>query len=236
VVLFRSLFRGREDVYAIRWKMKNGSWGYRPDDKKDWKAVLASKPEDRKRVDRETRTFFPLADDVIRAHLEGKKTVGVYPLLTDETCWFLAADFDKATWHDDALAFVATCHQMGVPAYLERSRSGSGGHVWIFFEDAIPAIVARKLGCAVLTCIVCEEHCPTPKKAIWFEEVSVRTPDGGNSTVKQPRVNLDICTGCGICQNKCPIADQRGVYVTSVGETRNPRNQVLLSSGNVFGN
>ena len=56
VALFRSLFRGREDVYAIRWQMKNGSWGYRPDDKKDWKAVLASKPEDRKRVDRETRT------------------------------------------------------------------------------------------------------------------------------------------------------------------------------------
>jgi ferredoxin len=86
------------------------------------------------------------------------------------------------------------------------------------------------------TCIVCEEHCPTPKKAIWFEEVSVPTPDGGNNTVKQPRVNLDICTGCGICQNKCPIADQRGVYVTSVGETRNPRNQVLLSGGSALGN
>jgi hypothetical protein len=151
VTLFRSLFRGREDVYAIRWQMKNGEWGYRPDDKKDWNAVLASKPEDRKRVDRETRTLYPLTDDVIRAHLEGKKTIGLYPLLTDETCWFLAADFDKATWQDDALAFIATCHKLGLPGYLERSRSGNGGHVWIFFEQTVPAILARKLGGAVLT-------------------------------------------------------------------------------------
>jgi ferredoxin len=85
------------------------------------------------------------------------------------------------------------------------------------------------------TCIVCEEHCPTPKKAIWFEETPVRTAAGDTIAVKQPRVNLDLCIGCGICQNKCPIADERGVYVTSVGETRNPRNQVLLTGGSGFG-
>jgi ferredoxin len=81
------------------------------------------------------------------------------------------------------------------------------------------------------TCIVCEEHCPTPKKAIWFQEVEVMNPAGELVTVKQPRVNPDLCVGCGICENKCPIADRRGVYVTSVGETRNPKNQILLSSG-----
>jgi formate hydrogenlyase subunit 6/NADH:ubiquinone oxidoreductase subunit I len=80
------------------------------------------------------------------------------------------------------------------------------------------------------TCIVCEEHCPTPKKAIWFQEVEVMTPEGKLTTVKQPRVNPELCTGCGVCENKCPITDQRGVYVTSVGETRNPKNQVLLDS------
>ncbi|HOK45469.1 MAG TPA: 4Fe-4S dicluster domain-containing protein [Bryobacteraceae bacterium] len=81
------------------------------------------------------------------------------------------------------------------------------------------------------TCIVCEEHCPTPKKAIWFEEVSVLRPDGQRITVKQPRVDLELCTGCGICENKCPIADERGVRVTSVGESRHPKNQILLSLG-----
>jgi len=80
------------------------------------------------------------------------------------------------------------------------------------------------------SCIVCEEHCPTPKKAIWFEEVTVVNSRGERLLVKQPRVDADLCIGCGICQNKCPMADRAAVLVTSVGETRNPKNQVLLSS------
>jgi superfamily II DNA or RNA helicase len=151
VELFRSLFRGREDVYAERFRMKDGTWGYRPAGKKDWGAVLASRPEDYKKVDRQTRTLYPLTADVIRLHLTGKKTVGIYPLLADETCWLLAADFDKKSWREDALAFVTTCQRMGVHAYLERSRSGNGGHVWIFLERPTPAVSARKLGCAILT-------------------------------------------------------------------------------------
>ena len=129
VALFRSLFRGREDVYAERWRTKEGTWAYRPAGKKDWQAVLASRPEDHKKVDRETRTLYAVTDDVVRQHLTGKKAIGVYPLLLDETCWFLAADFDKKTWDEDSLAFIGTCQRAGVPAYLERSRSGNGGHV-----------------------------------------------------------------------------------------------------------
>jgi superfamily II DNA or RNA helicase len=151
VALFRSLFRGREDVYAERWRMKDGNWGYRPAGQKDWEAILASRPEDRKKVDRQTRTLYPFTDEVVKLHLTGKKAIGIYPLLTDETCWLLAADFDKKTWQDDALAFVATCHRLNVPAYLERSRSGNGGHVWIFFERPISAMHARAMGCAILT-------------------------------------------------------------------------------------
>jgi ferredoxin len=78
------------------------------------------------------------------------------------------------------------------------------------------------------SCIVCEEHCPTPKKAIWFQEVQVMKPDGTYATVKQPRLNPDLCIGCGICETKCPISDERGVRITSVGETRNPKNQIFL--------
>ena len=113
--------------------------------------ILRAKDEERKKVDRQTRKFRPLTDDVVRAHLVGEHTVGIYPLLQDETCWFLAVDFDKKTWQKDAAAFLATCHELNVPAALERSRSGNGGHVWIFFDRAIPATTARKLGCAVLT-------------------------------------------------------------------------------------
>jgi len=151
VILFRSLFRGRQDAYALRWRMKDGTWGYRPADEKDWNAINASQPEDRKKVTRLTRTLLPLTDEVVRLHLTGKHTIGIYPLLQDETCWLLAADFDKKTWQEDAMAFVESCARLRVPAYLERSRSGNGAHVWIFFEHAIPAILARKMGCAILT-------------------------------------------------------------------------------------
>jgi hypothetical protein len=145
------LFRGREDIYAERWRTKDGTWAYRPAGKKNWQAVLASRKEEQRKVDRQTRTLYALTDEVIRQHLTGKKTIGIYPLLGDETCWLLATDFDKKTWQEDSLAFIATCQHAEVPAYLERSRSGNGGHVWIFFELPIPSVLARKMGCALLT-------------------------------------------------------------------------------------
>ncbi|MCF6284566.1 MAG: DEAD/DEAH box helicase [Candidatus Hydrogenedentes bacterium] len=88
----------------------------------------------------------------------GKKTIGLYPLLKDETCWFLAADFDKADWEEDSTAFLETCGDADIPAYLERSRSGKGGHVWIFFEEPVPAALARRLGCALLTRAMEKRH------------------------------------------------------------------------------
>jgi superfamily II DNA or RNA helicase len=151
IALFRSLFRGREDVYARRWENDDGRHGYAPAHVKDWKAINKSRLEDRKKVTQKTRKFLPMTDGVIENHLLGKETIGVYPLLPDETCWFLAADFDKKTWEYDALAFLETCRELHVPAALERSRSGKGGHIWIFFDRALPAITARKLGCVLLT-------------------------------------------------------------------------------------
>lgn len=135
IALFRSLFRGREDVYAVRIRFrKDGTWGYVPDGETDWSTMATFRYVGGKKADRPARALFPLTDEVIRQHLTGKKIIGIYPLLLDETCWLLAVDFDKSTWQDDALAFVSTCAKKGVPAYLERSRSGNGGHVWIFFE------------------------------------------------------------------------------------------------------
>jgi len=149
--LFRSLFRGRDDVYARRWEAGDGRCGYSPAGIRNWKAVLSSRPEDRKKVDRQTRRLLPLTEEIIRRHLIGTETIGIYPLLPDETCWLLAVDLDKAGWHRDAATFLAVCNEWNVPASLERSRSGNGGHVWIFFDRPVPAATARKLGCAILT-------------------------------------------------------------------------------------
>ena len=151
IALFRSLVRGREDVYAERWRTKDGLWAYRPAGKKDWHAILSATPENRQDINQRTRILFPMADEVIRQHLTGKKTVGIYPLLLDETCWLIAADFDKKTWQEDALSFAETSKRAGLAAYLERSRSGNGGHVWIFFTSNVAAALARKMGCALLT-------------------------------------------------------------------------------------
>ncbi len=144
VKLFRSLFRGRDDVYAIRWEGRNGKTGYSPAYPKTWSNSFQKMPD-------APKEYFPLTDQVIHDHLTGKLTAGVYSLLTDETCWFLAADFDKATWQDDVQTFLHTCVEWKVPAVLERSRSGKGGHVWVFFEAPLPARLARELGTAILT-------------------------------------------------------------------------------------
>jgi superfamily II DNA or RNA helicase len=151
ISLFRNLFRGREDVFAIRWEGKGGKSGYSPAGIMDWRAIHVARPEERRKVARKTRMLQPLTDDAIRNHLTGKQTVGIYPLLPDDTCWFLAVDFDKKAWLADAAAFVATCKRFQVPSAVERSRSGNGAHVWIFFDRPVSAADARRLGCSLLT-------------------------------------------------------------------------------------
>ena len=150
VTLFRSLFRGREDVYPVRWEGKYGNSGYSPACANEWKRPLCGKPKTKCR-DCENRNLMPVTDEIIRDHLIGKHIIGVYPLLLDETCWFLAIDFDKKTWQEDVITFLEVCREMGVPMAIERSRSGQGGHVWIFFDRPIQASMARKFGCTILT-------------------------------------------------------------------------------------
>jgi len=155
--LFRSLFRGRADVYPRRFESrKTGKTGYAPACANEWVRGVCEKPRI-KCADCPNRRFLPVTDEVVRWHLSGHDAdgqpfvAGVYPLLLDETCFFLAVDFDKAGWEEDAVAFMGACQRLQLSAALERSRSGRGGHVWLFFEEALPAALARRVGSHLLT-------------------------------------------------------------------------------------
>ena len=151
IALFRSLFRGRTDVYPVRWESKTaGKSGYAPACSNEWRPGVCEKPRI-KCGDCANRLLIPLTDAVIYAHLAGNHTVGIYPLLEDDSCYFLAVDFDEAEWRDDARAFMQSCDELGVPAALEISRSGKGAHAWIFFAGRVSARDARRLGTAIIS-------------------------------------------------------------------------------------
>lgn len=157
IALFRSLFRGREEVYPRRFESRRtGKSGYQPACGNEWVRGVCEKPRI-KCSDCPHQRFLPITDDVIRWHLSGADdqdndfVMGIYPMLQNETCFILAVDFDGQGWREDANAFCQTCIGLNAPAALERSRSGNGAHVWIFFDAAISASLARKLGCHILT-------------------------------------------------------------------------------------
>jgi len=150
VALFRRLFRGRTDVYPVRWESKAGKSGYSPACANEWRPGICEKPRI-KCSDCGHRLLVPLTDQTIYDHLVGRHTVGVYPLLADDTCHFLAVDFDDADWRNDVQAFAGSCRELGVPVVLEVSRSGNGAHAWLFFSSNVPARDARRLGTAVIS-------------------------------------------------------------------------------------
>ena len=157
LALFRDLFAGRPDVFPQRWQnSRTGRSGYSLACRNEWVAGVCGKPKV-KCGECAHQSFIPPDDAIIERHLrggdgrDGDFVAGVYPLLQDGTCRFLADDFDKAGWADDARAFLDVCHAEGISAGLERSRSGNGGHVWIFFREPVAARAARQLGAALIT-------------------------------------------------------------------------------------
>jgi len=150
VQLFMSLFQGRADVFAKRWENRQGRSGYSPSCQNEWVRGICRKPHV-KCSDCEYRELIHFTEDIVRNHLSGKTTVGVYPLLADETCHFLAVDFDKEDWQEDVNSFARTCRDKGIECAVERSRSGKGAHVWFFFESPVTARLARRFGCSLLT-------------------------------------------------------------------------------------
>jgi superfamily II DNA or RNA helicase len=165
IALFRSLFRGREDVLPRRWdNPKTGKAGYSPVCRNEWVRGVCGKPQV-KCGECPNQAFVPLSDVILRSHLTGRAagksgdfTAGIYPMLPDETCWFLAADFDKKSWREDVAAFRDTARAKGVPIAIERSRSGNGAHAWIFFAEPVSAGDARRLGTLLVTATM--DRCP----------------------------------------------------------------------------
>ena len=160
VAIFHSLFKGREDVFARRWFSKTtGKSGYQPVCINEWRRGVCDKKK-YKCADCPNRHFAPLTYQDLYRHLEGKDenccdVVGLYAIMPDNNCTFLCTDFDdkscKYGYKNDVLAFVGVCKEWNIPYAIERSRSGNGAHVWIFFEEPIPAFKARRLGNAILT-------------------------------------------------------------------------------------
>lgn len=158
IALFRRLFRGREDVYPKLWVSgKTGKKGYSPVCSNEWLPGTCGKPKV-KCGECPNQEFAALGDREVAAHLKGDHVIGVYALLPDETCWFLAVDFDKHAWTDDVAAFREACKAHDVPVAVERSRSGNGAHAWFFFAAPINASTARKLGCFLLTDAMARRH------------------------------------------------------------------------------
>ena len=156
VTLFRKRFLGRNDVFPIRWQNAQGDRsGYSPACDNEWRAGVCEKPRI-KCGDCEHRQLTRLTDETIYEHLAGKIVLGVYPLLTNNTCHFLAVDFDKFSWREDVQGFISACRDLKIPVATEISRSGNGAHVWIFFDSAISARMARQLGTALIshTCAI----------------------------------------------------------------------------------
>jgi hypothetical protein len=158
VRLFLERFRGRRDVYPIRFvRKRDGQPGYAPDCRNKFVRGVCPLPEVKCGACSH-QAFKPVDAEAAMAHLRGRHVMGVYPLLDDDTCWFLAADFDGGAWQDDVAAFVAVARRAGLPLAIERSRSGEGAHVWFFFSAQVDAAAARRMGCSLLTEAMAQRH------------------------------------------------------------------------------
>jgi superfamily II DNA or RNA helicase len=149
--LFGDLFRGRDDVFAVRWEnATTGRSGYSPRCANEWRPGICTKPKVRCGAC-QRQAFASLDLQQLLAHLRGQQVIGIYPLLADDSCRLLAIDLDGDSWRADAKLLIDVCKSLGVEPAVERSRSGNGAHVWFFFTDPVPAADARRLGFAILT-------------------------------------------------------------------------------------
>ena len=153
IALFLSLFRARESVFPKRWENKAGKAGYSPACNNEWAPSVCGKPPKGtvKCTDCPHQAFPKLNEHAVREHLQGKvPAIGTYAIREDDTCTFLAADFDGDGWEQDVVAYRSAARELGIQVEIERSRSGNGAHAWIFFQEPISARSARQLGTVIV--------------------------------------------------------------------------------------
>lgn len=221
ISLFRSLFRGREDIYPRLWVSRSGDRkGYVPACANDGDYLLCGK----RKIPRvkcsecDHKAFLPITDEVIRDHLQGKITIGVYPLLPDETCWFLVADFDKASWREDVKAFSETCSSHDLAIAVERSRSGNGAHAWVFFSEPVAASVARAMGCFLITeTMSCRHQLSMESYDRFFPSQDIMPRGGFGNLIALPLQGEPRKAGNSVFLDEsfCPYPDQWS-YLSSV--------------------
>ena len=159
IELFLKLFRCREDVYPKLWENpKKGIKGYSPACNNEWKEEICRKAMGVKCTDCENKNFTIFDNETAQLHLQGKITAGTYTITPEDKCKFLAADFDKDNWKEDIVAYKNAAREYGIDVTIERSRSGNGGHAWIFFKDFISARTARQLGAIIISNTLSKRH------------------------------------------------------------------------------
>jgi superfamily II DNA or RNA helicase len=222
ISLFRSLFRGRTDVFPKLWvNAKTAKKGYAPACANEWVRGVCDKPRV-KCGECPNQAFIAVDDRVVLDHLQGRHVIGVYPMLDNETCWFLAADFDKSSWQDDVGAFADTAQSLDVHVAIERSRSGNGAHAWMFFASAVAASTARKVGCFLITRTMERRHQLSMESYDRFFPNQDTMPRGGfGSLIALPLQHGPRQQGNTVFVDRRfePQADQ-WAYLASVGRLR----------------
>ena len=241
VNLFRSLFRGREDVFARRFIPKSGKPGYQPECRNRWSPEC--KAHRYKCEGCAFRDSIPLDDSIIRNHLHKdaseKDVIGMFPILEENTCFFLCADFDDKNcthgYQEDVLSYVRVCKEWGVPAYIERSRSGNGAHVWVFFDEPIMASKARKLGFAILSAAM-EDNSRVDMKSYdrFFPNQDFLPKGGFGNLVALPLQGLAKKSGNSVFVDETftPIQDQ-WEYLAKVRKLTGTEVSTILAEHNI---
>ncbi len=240
IELFASLFKGRDDVYATRWEnFKKGTSGYSPVCGNKWAPGICQKPKIKCSTCK-NKDYLELNSQAIEDHLRGKIVAGIYPLLSDETCWFLAIDFDGEEWQKDIRTIRKISAKFEISIVVERSRSGNGAHAWFFFDEPVSASLARKFGSALLTYAMNQRHEITFKSYDRFFPNQDIMPKGGfGNLIALPlqKAAREDNNSVFIDENFRPFRDQ-WAFLSSV--ERLTQNQIeslteQLSQGNELG-